>query len=290
MPRPTRCSPSATSTRRDGSQHDLSRGMAATSATPAALVERYRAALPDPAPTPPRQPARHILRPHRCLRRPRRTCGPARQPDQKAAQRASEPLTQDGALRDRARRAQTTTAPTRRYESAAIVRCMPRAADNAIMGFPCLSLCRSSSTVIGCTWSAQYRSQRLVQRGYGNYLGLAGLQAYVATAGGLNGRRADDHGRAGPRLTSRSADSRSWSARWSYGLNRPVATCPRAARTSRSVHSPACCHALGARIRSHASAQASSVSAEPSRESSSSSVSTVSTRRSKDSNNSKSAD
>lgn len=57
--------------------------------------------------------------------------------------------------------------------------------DNAIMGFPCLSFCSFQLDRDRLHLVAQYRSQRLVQRGYGNYLGLARLQSYVSQQAGL---------------------------------------------------------------------------------------------------------
>ena len=58
--------------------------------------------------------------------------------------------------------------------------------DTSAMAFPCLSLLsfqldhgQQLHTV------AHYRSQYLLQRAYGNYLGIAGLMQYVATAAGL---------------------------------------------------------------------------------------------------------
>ena len=49
------------------------------------------------------------------------------------------------------------------------------------MGFPCLSHCSFQLDANGrVNLLATYRSQYLVQRGYGNYLGLGRLLAYVA--------------------------------------------------------------------------------------------------------------
>lgn len=58
--------------------------------------------------------------------------------------------------------------------------------DTSAMAFPCLSLLsfqlerRETLHAV-----AHYRSQYLLQRGYGNYLGIAGLMQYVAAAAGL---------------------------------------------------------------------------------------------------------
>jgi hypothetical protein len=52
--------------------------------------------------------------------------------------------------------------------------------DNAIMGFPCLSLCSFQLDASQLHVVAHYRSQRLMQRGYGNYLGVARLLDYIA--------------------------------------------------------------------------------------------------------------
>ncbi|MBA3915348.1 MAG: hypothetical protein H0X25_16140 [Acidobacteriales bacterium] len=57
--------------------------------------------------------------------------------------------------------------------------------DNSIMGFPCLSFCSFQLEKERLHLVAHYRAQRLVQRGYGNYLGLARLQAYVAGQVGI---------------------------------------------------------------------------------------------------------
>lgn len=58
--------------------------------------------------------------------------------------------------------------------------------DTSAMAFPCLSLL---SFQLECGQIlhavAHYRSQYLLQRGYGNYLGIAGLIRYVAAAAGL---------------------------------------------------------------------------------------------------------
>lgn len=58
--------------------------------------------------------------------------------------------------------------------------------DNGPMGFPCLSHCSFQLDNDGRVHLlATYRSQFLVQRGYGNYLGLGRLLAYVAQQTGL---------------------------------------------------------------------------------------------------------
>jgi thymidylate synthase len=54
--------------------------------------------------------------------------------------------------------------------------------DTSPMDFPCLSFCSFQLDHEQIHLTAHYRSQYLVQRGYGNYLGLARLQAYVAHA------------------------------------------------------------------------------------------------------------
>ncbi len=58
--------------------------------------------------------------------------------------------------------------------------------DTGAMAFPCLSLL-SFQLDHGDTLHAvaHYRSQYLLQRGYGNYLGIAGLMQYVAAAASL---------------------------------------------------------------------------------------------------------
>ncbi len=57
--------------------------------------------------------------------------------------------------------------------------------DTSPMAFPCLSLCSFQLDHDRLHLAAQYRSQYVMQRGYGNYLGLARLQAYVADAVGV---------------------------------------------------------------------------------------------------------
>ncbi|WIM99970.1 hypothetical protein ACTOB_003641 [Actinoplanes oblitus] len=58
--------------------------------------------------------------------------------------------------------------------------------DNSPMAFPCLSHCSFQTDPDGLVHLlATYRSQYLVQRGYGNYLGLGRLLAHVARQTGL---------------------------------------------------------------------------------------------------------
>lgn len=52
--------------------------------------------------------------------------------------------------------------------------------DTSPMDFPCLSFCSFQLDHGRLHLVTHYRSQYLVQRGYGNYLGLARLQSYVA--------------------------------------------------------------------------------------------------------------
>ncbi|AQA21450.1 thymidylate synthase family protein [Rhodococcus sp. MTM3W5.2] len=56
----------------------------------------------------------------------------------------------------------------------------PDSDSKALMGFPCLSFCSFQLDGDSLHLVAHYRSQYLIQRGYGNYLGLARLQAYLA--------------------------------------------------------------------------------------------------------------
>jgi thymidylate synthase len=63
----------------------------------------------------------------------------------------------------------------------------PETDSNRAMGFPCLS---SVAFHLDCGeqtlhLAATYRNQHLVERGYGNYLGLSRLRDYVAVAAGL---------------------------------------------------------------------------------------------------------
>lgn len=58
--------------------------------------------------------------------------------------------------------------------------------DNNAMSFPCLSHCSFQLDIEGRVHLlATYRSQWMVQRGYGNYLGLGRLLAYIAKQSGL---------------------------------------------------------------------------------------------------------
>jgi hypothetical protein len=58
--------------------------------------------------------------------------------------------------------------------------------DNSPMSFPCLSFCSFQLDRDTLHMIAVYRSQYLIQRGYGNYLGLGRLLGYVCTKAGLN--------------------------------------------------------------------------------------------------------
>ena len=71
-------------------------------------------------------------------------------------------------------------------EQVAAVAIVDAERDTGAMAFPCLSLL-SFQVDHGQHLHAvaHYRSQYLFQRGYGNYLGLAGLMQYVAAAAGL---------------------------------------------------------------------------------------------------------
>jgi hypothetical protein len=53
------------------------------------------------------------------------------------------------------------------------------------MGFPCLAHLSLHREDGGLHLTGYYRNQYLVERAYGNYLGLAGLQRYIAAATGL---------------------------------------------------------------------------------------------------------
>jgi hypothetical protein len=57
--------------------------------------------------------------------------------------------------------------------------------DTSAMGFPCLSLLSFQHDGSSLHVVAHYRSQFLMQRGLGNYLGIARLQRYLATQAGL---------------------------------------------------------------------------------------------------------
>jgi hypothetical protein len=54
-----------------------------------------------------------------------------------------------------------------------------------LMGFPCLSLCSFHVAGDQLHLAAHYRNQYMIERCYGNYLGLSQLQRYVAAATSL---------------------------------------------------------------------------------------------------------
>jgi hypothetical protein len=58
--------------------------------------------------------------------------------------------------------------------------------DTSPMGFPCLSLLSFQTDLSSLHVVAHYRSQFLLQRGLGNYLGIARLQRYLASQSGLD--------------------------------------------------------------------------------------------------------
>jgi hypothetical protein len=78
-----------------------------------------------------------------------------------------------------------TTTQERHPELTDSVDIYKAAKDNSIMAFPCLSFCSFQLGGNLLHMVAHYRGQRLIERGYGNYLGLARLQQYIATEAGL---------------------------------------------------------------------------------------------------------
>lgn len=58
--------------------------------------------------------------------------------------------------------------------------------DNSPMGFPCLSFCSFQLDRRVLHMVAHYRRQHLIERGYGNYLGLGRLLRYVCDAAELH--------------------------------------------------------------------------------------------------------
>lgn len=58
--------------------------------------------------------------------------------------------------------------------------------DTSPMGFPCLSFCSFQLDSGLLHMIAQYRYQYLIERGYGNYLGLGQLLGYVCATAGLH--------------------------------------------------------------------------------------------------------
>lgn len=160
-------------------------GMAASSSTPQALVDRYRAALPS------------LRRLHHDNQRGTYFGRIV------AYEGVTGEVDQLGNLIAKLRGEQANTAPkTARYEVGIdqssdddteatpeviddVAPVYTPGRDNAIMGFPCLSLCSFQLGSDRLHLVAHYRSQRLVQRGYGNYLGLARLLEYVARQANL---------------------------------------------------------------------------------------------------------
>jgi hypothetical protein len=69
--------------------------------------------------------------------------------------------------------------PTGPHDSHAVV--VRAVTDNQIMGFPCLSMCSLQLDQGRLHLLAHYRHEYLIARGYGNYLGLAGLVNFVAS-------------------------------------------------------------------------------------------------------------
>jgi hypothetical protein len=154
--------------------------MAATSASPESLVDRYRAVLPE---------LRRLHRNNRSGTYFGRLVdydGPAGTVDQL------------GGLLAKLRTELANPGPkTARYDATfdqpadssdeltSSVPVFVPGQDNAIMGFPCLSLCSFQLDGRNLHLVAHYRSQYLVQRGYGNYLGLARLQEYIARNAGI---------------------------------------------------------------------------------------------------------
>ena len=63
------------------------------------------------------------------------------------------------------------------------------------MGFPCLSFCSFQLDGDTLHMIAQYRYQYLIERGYGNYLGLGQLLGYVSKSCRPEPRAADNHRR-----------------------------------------------------------------------------------------------
>lgn len=158
--------------------------MAASSATPDALVERYRAALPT------MRRLHHDNHRGTYFGRMVAYAAPA------------APVDQLGNLIKKLKSERGNRSPkTARYEmgldepsshetdattaDGGAIQVYAPGRDNAIMGFPCLSFCSFQLDGDRLHLVSQYRSQRLVQRGYGNYLGLARLQSYVAEQTGL---------------------------------------------------------------------------------------------------------
>lgn len=82
------------------------------------------------------------------------------------------------------------------------------ATDNQIMGFPCLSMCSLQLDQGHLHLLAHYRHEYLVERGYGNYLGLATLLDFVSRqVSALPGRLTVVTGRAEVEKAIRKIDA-----------------------------------------------------------------------------------
>lgn len=106
------------------------------------------------------------------------------------------PLDQLSPLIDRLRREAASPGPmSARYEvsvagqpdTTVLIRSPRR--DTSRRGFPCLALCSFHLDDRRVHLLAQYRYEFLIEKGYGNYLGLARLQRYVADQAGLQAGR-----------------------------------------------------------------------------------------------------
>lgn len=75
--------------------------------------------------------------------------------------------------------------PEGRDETGAAVGMVRAVADNSRRGFPCMSLLSVQLDGRRLHMLAQYRYEYLLEKGYGNYLGLARLQQYIAAQSGL---------------------------------------------------------------------------------------------------------
>ena len=173
--------------------------MAARAATPTELVARY-VGIPRVAAIP-AQPKGHLLRPDRGLPQPRWTSRSTRAAGRQVGFELATPGPMSAryevgvAIADEGEHDHSSThldgdgrssAETGRTEAAEVaVPIFAPHKDTSRRAFPCLSLLSFQLDHDRVHLSAQYRYEYLVEKGYGNYLGLARLLKYVANSVGL---------------------------------------------------------------------------------------------------------
>ena len=168
--------------------------IAATSPDHLELTRRYLAMLPTLRRLSPGERTRHLLRPACRLPRPGGSGEPARRGHHPAAQgNRQEGIRHGPSHRLLTRPGSRRPAPTLLLQCRGAVSplaAMPVRApgrDNGLLGFPCLSHCSFQLDRSGTLHAmAHYRSHLMVERAYGNYLGLGRLLGYIAGQAGLD--------------------------------------------------------------------------------------------------------